>query len=120
MCLTRVDKIFDPPKKEEVRGWKFFEYDIGGIRFPYYSLNDTFDVLINKWIESYGNIPPREDEINYPKGFHIFLEKRDAESWAENFGTQAIVLPVVARKILVEGYQGAAETIVAKEMLVEM
>src|SRR5688572_28391689 len=85
MCLDSIDTKL-PTVKEGV-GWKVFKYKSASSRLygpSYTRVSEGYE--IEKWymdVEAYGiEYPPTG--INYPRGFHIFLNKDAAEKWRTN------------------------------------
>jgi len=123
MCLERLAdfKVPDPGV-----GWKVFFADkdephISGFFTCEYSV--FYEWLPENWYRidnietllAYGR-----DEISiqqYLIGFHVFLNKDDAEGFWESY-ENTFILPVRFRYIVATGYQDDKKVVVAKEMMI--
>ncbi len=122
MCLSIVDKIYDPPLAEEREAWGVFTR--GGK-----TVNMFFQAKTGEWVRSSdgtirgGDICSVERSC-YPHGFHKFEERDAAERWV--ISDEGEVRRVKLRGIVAEGRQDVPGTgcftlcavIVAKEMFV--
>jgi hypothetical protein len=136
MCLTQIDKIYDPPLAEEREAWGAFR-DIDGklIGVCFDQFGRRFDIFIGlspypieQWITALSPIlrlftesdegEPR-DQL-YPPGFHKAPDLEALKILASRLTWDGIIYRRVRlRGILVEGKQENCPVWVAREMFIE-
>lgn len=123
MCLRVIDK---KKPKATGTGWKVFRKQPNGL----ISLNGYYScerrptgmwlTAVDALLKEYGKPSDKPENV----GWHIFLNKRDAVSLAQDHArTNAVVLPVKYRGARVSGegdgyYNDNAKIVVAKEMFI--
>ena len=121
MCLQRVIARFEPPKVEEVMGFKVVLQKDNVTRAPFARVPLRTDVWIaeNREIEL-GKVPD-----NYRCGFHVCETEKHAElvaNFIEGHKTfvanewRVAVVPVMVREIVAEGYDCGAKVLVARQI----
>ena len=116
MCLSIVDKTYDPPLAEEREAWGTFRDDCGRLLTG----DQMFKVEPGEWVQSQrGTLGGLGVSSPYKAGFHKFRSEEAAQKYAV-VGER--VFRVRLRGIVAEGKQsvrGSLEpVIVAKEMYV--
>ena len=111
MCLSSLADIKHSNIKRGI-GWKCFHESKGGKLYGEYFAGNS-PRPTNKWMKSNNG---KIDGGTYEKGFHVFLNKKDA---LFNGGYGLAVRKVKFRNITAKGYQSYDQPcIVAKEMLI--
>jgi len=125
MCLTEVTQIKSErlPKDQYYTGWKVITIDKQKETFCS-SFNKCRS--LNKWIKCRKKISDtlnscysdtRQEEAQYPYGFHIFTTRKGARSW-KMYNKEKIVR-VRYRRVVARGMQYNYGCVIAKEMYVE-
>ena len=98
MCLSRVEKF----KVHRYYGWKVFRRSYYDLINPYY----YHLIKINKWLTSMAD---SIEYYDYPKGFHIFKNKKDAEVLQSKLNILSvknyIIKKVQFTEVLATGFQ---------------
>jgi len=121
MCLTKItslEKKNFPPKKYGV-GYKVVVISSNYKKFQFLWFRK--EKPFNKWIVCYKRPTTKitaDDGKQYPAGFHIFKEKKDAIRYLEPYIDNDIVVKVYYRRVVAEGYQEDKGCVVAKKMYV--
>lgn len=116
MCLSYVSK--EKPKKTGI-GYKVFirstRFGVTTSRFSfqYMDLRGREEVPINKWLTA-EKVPTWQ---GYQSGFHIFLNKEDAEKWVGK-SSLSVIRKVRYRGARCQGRQRNCRVIIADKMFV--
>lgn len=107
MCLSKVDRVYDPPSPKSGFGYKVVERNFGFaarlFRWKYKADIQNVSFHRNKWNRDRkkGNIVA-VDAITYRKGFHIFKTLSSAMEWRSPL---EIIVKVEYCDIVAEGKQ---------------
>jgi hypothetical protein len=121
MCLSTIEKVYDPPNMELRRGWKACERIGRRIGARYYSVGRGLPVgsasLIKcgRWYKAV--VRPQLSDLNqdYNTGFHIFVTDSDAYFWGRHTTNcmKTVVVPVWYVSTRIAGTQDRATCHVA-------
>jgi len=120
MCLDMVD---EKTRTDIKYGYKVFWIKDGKILGEFYNPNGTYShetpilYKTGKWYKTKDNII-KKDNISYPAGFHVFINKEDAEDWKDPY-TGYKTFKVEIADIVASGYQhfrGKKRIIIAKKI----
>jgi len=111
MCLDKIDR---KTRTDITHGYKVFKIIDGKIYGEIYNLDGTrrhirhFDTWppyeINKWYKA-GDYTIKTDNISYPTGFHVFIDKEDAKTWRRAHFIGYKILKVEVNNIVISGFQ---------------
>lgn len=111
MCLSKVDVVYKPPKKEII-GWKAFTCGLDGLPlFPLRRYRGKSEVPLNRWIKAKTR---KEFDPTYERAFHIYATKKAAvkSSWG------SLILPVLGREVTYKGREEFGTVYICRQMLV--
>jgi len=120
MCL---DKLADF-KISKYEGWQVFTGDEKGL-YPWYRSLEYHKAMkrttipMGEWQEDKNNyLILANDSRTYQTGFHIFLRKKDAETWVEGSPSHFPIRKVKFKKVVAKGFQDGRKVVVARERFV--
>jgi len=118
MCLDRLSD-FKIPKPYV--GWKYFDVRDYGVHVESHISCVKYSVFY-KWMheKDFRSWLSKEFMVSYASeiylsGFHIYLQKEDAERYCYR---NSVILPVRFRKVVARGYQYGLKIVVAKEIMI--
>jgi hypothetical protein len=122
MCLSKIEKVYDPPDMDLRKGWKACEH-LGKRRIgaPYYSAGRGLSVWSaptsikrNRWYKAVQRQEVSTLNQAYNTGFHIFVTDSDAHSWGHYSNCmKTVVVPVWYVSTRIAGTQDRATCHVA-------
>jgi hypothetical protein len=114
MCLEKITQ--GPNPEEQGEGWKVFELYNGTLRnhcFLYDPVDDKVikhEYLTDTWIaDNRRYLIPIDVLTSYPTGFHVFLNKPDAEAYCNLYGGK--IHKVKYRNVTAKGTQYVRQTL---------
>jgi hypothetical protein len=114
MCLST---LFTQPPDPEGEGWKWVEpYLTGEWRGPFFPV----PYRRGRWIQAKEEKVSTYDDETYLSGYHIFINKADAEEFGKSGLDGCILVPVKYRGAKVWGKdESGFDTVVAQEIYFE-
>ena len=114
MCLQQILEIPEEYKTGEHVGYKVL---VG----QYYTPIMSKYIKLNEWVfddnPNIINIFYATDMLEYKLGFHIFINRKDADDYVQT--DDDVVVKVKFKDVVAYGLEGSAKVIVAKQMYVD-
>ena len=122
MCLTKLKKVYSPPKKVKKTAYAFkvMATYIGdsNLYFPFFLKYPA--VLLGDTVEDTKEYMLEVEDIShryYTTGFHVFSKYKDALSYRVRIGPRCtVVVKVAIDNIVAIGKQDCWKTLVVKKM----
>lgn len=104
---------------EDIKAFKIFEEDENGLKTLFHGVDGSRVLKPNKWITAKEKlVKDGTSKTQYLSGFHVLLNKKDAEDYMKSFSTRLEKLKI--KPVLVRGLRpkehSRSPVFLAKEM----
>ena len=122
MCLTKLKKVYSPPKKVKKTAYAFKVMAVyrndPNLYFPFFLKYPA--VLLGDTVEDTKEYMLEVEDIShryYTTGFHVFSKYKDALAYSVTGGLRfTVVVKVAINNIVAIGKQNGSKTLVVKKM----